>query len=75
MLPHNTLYYFFPFSTVKHISYGKNEIKAILLWKILFFRMKKEDFPQNPQGLVLLFRSWNIPLCTDENGKLKTVGI
>lgn len=41
--------------------------KATLLRKILPEAKRRcGDFLQNPQDLVLTFRSWNIPLCTDK---------
>ena len=40
--------------------------KATLLINLLFFGTKKEEIYQNPQGSVLLFYSWNIPLCSEK---------
>ena len=40
--------------------------KATLLINLLFLWSKKEEIYQNPQGLVLPFYSWNIPLCSEK---------
>ena len=42
--------------------------KAMLWGNLLFLWNKKEEISPNPQGLALMFYSWNITLCTVKKG-------